>query len=149
MTQLTGVFVRLPLSGDQVQALENRICEYEDALIAIGTPVTGGELEVVGYADPEDLPLSDGGPTNWTADINAKPDDECTVALVRLPDALSKLAEKDAENTKLRDLLERLRDVVSRGMTQSVPLPGQQYPIGSHHHPIWVEIANALEGPGA
>lgn len=54
-----------------------------------------------------------------------------------------------AEIARLRDLLERLRDVVSRGMTQSVPIPGQQYPIGSHHHPIWAEIHNALEGTEA
>lgn len=145
-----GVFVRLPLSEEQVKTLEYRLEGYNSALLAIGTPITGGELYPIGYINEDAIGgLATGVYQSASIFRDEDVEHHDTVALTRQSDALAKLAERDAEIARLRDLLERLRDVVSRGMTQSVPLPGQQYPIGSHHHPIWVEIANALKGPEA
>ena len=124
----TGVFVRLPLDAAQEERFDRAYFpthNIEDALVAIGTPVTGGDLPVI-----------------TTLGTLRDP-----VPCVRQSDALAKIAEKDAEITQLRNLLARLRDVVSRGLTQSQTLPGEKYPIGSHHHPVWVEIARALEVP--
>lgn len=118
MTQPTGVFVRLhdgALNEEQIAKLCNPKRTMTESLLAIGTPVAGGELEVVGYADAADLPLSDGGPTNWTADISAKPDEHTTEALVRQSDALAKLAEKDAEIARLNAAINTARVSIVNG----------------------------------
>ncbi|MFT8445093.1 MAG: hypothetical protein ABF751_09800 [Acetobacter orientalis] len=52
----TGVFVRLPLSEERAQAMYDYVAgdiSKEDAILAIGTPVTGGELAVVDYSEYE------------------------------------------------------------------------------------------------
>lgn len=104
----TGVFVRFPLDEAQIMKLYNPKKSGNENLLAIGTPVTGGELDVVAYADPSDLPLNDGTECNWYAEVAGKTEDECTEGLVRQSDALAKLAEKDAEIARLRTGLARI-----------------------------------------
>ncbi|MFT9070305.1 MAG: hypothetical protein ABF446_08410 [Acetobacter orientalis] len=77
----TGVFVRLPLSNEQLGKLLAPIGPLNERLLAIGTPVAGGELEVVCYSH----------------EIGN------TGSLVRQSDAIAKLAEKDAEIVRLRE----------------------------------------------
>ncbi|WP_156478949.1 hypothetical protein [Acetobacter senegalensis] len=98
----TGVFVRLPLSDAHVLTLldaytggkETTNTKMQDALLDIGTPVTGGELEV--YHAPT---------------VISKNGAEC-IPLVRQSDALAKLAEKNAEiaaaNERCADTLQGL-----------------------------------------
>lgn len=117
----TGVFVRLPLSEEQAHTFlkessaawdecngssDGLACE--SGLLAIGTPVTGGELAVVAYADPSDLPLNDGSECNWYTEVTGKTEDECTEGLVRQSDALALLAARDAEIARLREALDQI-----------------------------------------
>ncbi|MBO1325279.1 hypothetical protein K2X14_07865 [Acetobacter sp. TBRC 12305] len=115
----TGVFVRLPLSNEQIGKLLAPIGTLNERLSPIGTPVTGGKLEVFGYADAVGLPLEDGGPTNWTADINAKPDETSTVPLVRHSDAQAAIAALQAENARLREALSHAREAITSDENKS------------------------------
>ena len=148
----TGVFVRLPFLGTErdriLKEAEVDPDRVEEAILAVGTAALGGELDVVGWG----LYSVGGGKlslfTNEAmAERWAKHFGRTLHPVVRQTDALAKIAEKDAEIAQLRNLLVRLRDAVSRGLTQSQTLPGEKYPIGSQHHPVWVEIASALEVP--
>ena len=100
-----GVFVRLPINADQrdiVLEIAGRDC-LTAALLAIGTPVTGGELDVVGT-----IHIGDNGKPFFTApEIYSTGGD-----VVRQSDAVAKLAEKDAEIARLRDENDGLRMAV-------------------------------------
>ncbi|MFT9025969.1 hypothetical protein [Acetobacter indonesiensis] len=103
-----GVFVRLPLSDEQKQAMYDYVSgdiSMEAAILAIGTPVTGGELEVVGYAPGEDLPLygDEGIDDTCFTEISLHRQADNDVPLIHQSDALAKLAEKDAEIVELRE----------------------------------------------
>lgn len=93
MTQPTGVFVRLPLSDEQRElmvdaaALGQHDDSHDKALLAIGTPVTGGELEVYHALTV----MTTGGPER--------------VPLVRQLDAQAALASAQAEIVRLREHL--------------------------------------------
>ncbi|MFT9360708.1 hypothetical protein [Acetobacter okinawensis] len=91
----TGVFVRLPLSGEQEHDLfvaattpVHTKTLLEGCLIAIGTPVTGGELE--------DIDIVDAAYGNSDAKY------------VRQSDAQAQIAARDAEIVRLRDALNNL-----------------------------------------
>ena len=96
----TGVFVRLPLSEDDCTLLIDASSfgapddSHDKALLAIGTPATGRELEVVGWAHGPHV--KDGQrfycirPQDKAAKIRPYYD----TALVRQSDALAKLAER-------------------------------------------------------
>lgn len=98
----TGVFVRLPLSREDEQKihdLEPYKGGKERALLSIGTPVTGGELEVVCSIDEDilrDISELDDDDEEYVTDMVFKPNPEGvdTAPLVRQSDALAKLAER-------------------------------------------------------
>lgn len=103
----TGVFVQLPLDVDDIrkmdQAMSQRMMAHskptlesasEAAILAIGTPVTGGELEVVAYDNIASGYLSRVEPV--TPNIN----------LVRQSDAQAQIAALEAEVVRLRSCLE-------------------------------------------
>lgn len=106
----TGVFVRLPLSADDIKKM-NRAMSWslevhpnptlettsEAALLAIGTPVWGGELKVVAYDNIASGYLSRVEPV--TPNIN----------LVRQSDAQAQIAARDAEIVRLREENEQLK----------------------------------------
>ncbi|WP_025828343.1 hypothetical protein [Acetobacter okinawensis] len=124
----TGVFVRLPLSSDDIQRMDRAMSKNleahakptlesasEAALLAIGTPVSGGELEVVGYfgrvansydegrgaytnfdLSPRLISISISAPVGSVKDI---------CALTRAPTAQAQIAARDAEIVRLREAL--------------------------------------------
>lgn len=124
----TGVFVQLPLSTRDIRRMDramSRILEAhakptlegasEAALLAIGTPVAGGELEVVGYSGrvTSNYDAEKGAYTNF--DLSRRlisisvsvpvgsVKDLC--ALVRQSEALAQIAARDAETGRLQELL--------------------------------------------
>jgi hypothetical protein len=92
----TGVFVRLPLSNEQLGKLLAPIGTLNERMISIGTPVTGGELQVVAYDNIASGYLSRVEPV--TPSIN----------LVRQSDAQAQIAALEAEVVRLREENERL-----------------------------------------
>lgn len=120
MTQPTGVFVRLPLSENAAETLAwDADCgNAEDALLAIGTPVTGGELEVVGYI-PEHPCLTKRDGTNAST-FEDRENKRHTVPLVSQSDALAKLAQKDAEIARLNEELSGFRAGLSELVAKEV-----------------------------
>ncbi|ASC05652.1 hypothetical protein S101468_01394 [Acetobacter pasteurianus subsp. pasteurianus] len=80
----------------------------------------GGELEIVGYADKHDLPLTheDDLPTYYSS-ISSGPEDNYIEPLVRQSDAQAKLAERGAEITRLNQKITKLKDIIARAMIQS------------------------------
>ncbi|CEF54572.1 TMF family protein [Acetobacter ghanensis] len=133
----TGVFVQFPLAEAQVSACSDARAKagveqgkptttstFEAALLAIGTPVQGGELGVVDYFEyaPE---YHDQGMGCGLEDRNIHDryeamsygwDQALERACSEFPetvlqsDALAKLAEKDAEIARLREALESLEN---------------------------------------
>ncbi|MCG4258165.1 hypothetical protein [Acetobacter senegalensis] len=94
----TGVFVRLPLSEEQVKTLEYRLEGYNSALLAIGTPVADGGLYPIGYINEDAIGgLATGVYQSASIFRDEDVEHHDTVALTRLSEALAKLAEKDAE----------------------------------------------------
>lgn len=53
---------------------------------------------------------------------------------------VDRIAELEAENERLRDVLERFREFVQHRATQWDTSDGPC----NHHNPIWLEIAEAL-----
>lgn len=100
----TGVFVRLPLSEASRELLVDAAAfgkpddSHDKAILAIGTPVTGGELEVAAYDNCRSGYLS-----------RAKPCTE-SIKLVRQSDAQAQIAALEAEIGRLREALESLEN---------------------------------------
>ncbi|GAA3668824.1 MULTISPECIES: hypothetical protein [Acetobacter] len=98
----TGVFVRFPLSEAARELLVDAAAfgkpddSHDKAILAIGTPVTGGELEVAAYDNCRSGYLS-----------RAKPCTE-SIKLVRQSDAQAQIAALEAEVVRLRHHLERI-----------------------------------------
>ncbi|CEF41085.1 hypothetical protein predicted by Glimmer/Critica [Acetobacter senegalensis] len=120
----TGVFVRLhngALNEEQIAKLCNPKRTMTESLLAIGTPVTGGELDIVCSIDEDilrDVRELDDDDEEYVTDMVFKPnpDGVDTVPLVRQSDALAKLAEKDAEIARLSTALQS-EDI---GFTQTI-----------------------------
>ena len=120
-----GVFVRLPLSEEQINELYHTVmyCGEEAALLAIGTPVADGELEteVVRVREHrKDIELP------WTYH-KAPPSDqdasEYELEVDRLlthKQAFARLTEKDAEIARLRLALARICDSGTQRTTVSM-----------------------------
>lgn len=114
----TGVFVRLPLSGEAASTMRDHIMSQilttdalEHTLHAIGTPMTGGKLKIVGYA-PSHL---EGG---WCAIFRKKSDAlKSSIPLVRQSDAQAQIAALEAEVVRLREAMEEARDQAVRGFS--------------------------------
>lgn len=117
----TGVFVRLPLSETDARKIRSAIDtpSYEPEslsaeLLAIGTPVPGGDLEVVAYDNIASGHLSRVRPCG--PNIN----------LVRQPDAQAKIMVLEAEVVRLREENERLHRIAHSGkgsVTQVIHSP--------------------------
>lgn len=92
----TGVFVRLHdglLNETQIAKLCNPKRSMTESLLAIGTPVTGGDMPVI-----------------TTLGTLRDP-----VPCVRQSDALAKLAEKDAEIARYREAMEEAQEYARKG----------------------------------
>ncbi|MFP2873709.1 hypothetical protein ACLEIY_15945 [Acetobacter tropicalis] len=118
--KVTGVFVHLPLSDEDCMTIRKHItskCLTNDGivngLLAIGTPVTGGELYPIGYINEDAIGgLATG--VYQSASIFRDEDVERhdTVALTRQSDTLAKLAEKDAEIARYREVISRIDGLI-------------------------------------
>ena len=86
----TGVFVRPRLSNEQLGKLLAPMDTLNERMLAIGTPVTGGDLEVAAYDNIASGQLSRVRPCG--ANIN----------LVRQSDAQAKIAALEAYVARLR-----------------------------------------------
>lgn len=146
--ELKGVFVRFPLS-DEVLAEFNSNLRIEDdikrdiahlggvecGLLAIGTPVTGGDVAVVDYSEYEPK-YHDNGMGCGLEDrgINDRYEamgygwDQAMERVcsefpetVLLSDHLAKLAERDAEIARLRECYEASEAIFETGVINSTP----------------------------
>ena len=105
--KITGVFVRLhdgKLSDQQTADLNDQSMTSLESLLAIGTPVAGGELEVVGYAHCVNGKIVTLG-TYRAPDVSSGIS-VTSEPLVRQSDARAKLAEKDAEIARLEESIQ-------------------------------------------
>lgn len=107
----TAVVVRLPLSEDDCGLLIDASSfgapddSHDKALLAIGTPVAGGELDVVGYIT-NNQPFDTNSPTHWILYKHQQHDWEHGV--VCQSDAQSALADAQAEIMRKDDEIDRL-----------------------------------------
>lgn len=128
----TGVFVRLPLSEDQIDALYNPKRSGEENLLSIGTPVQVMELYVVGYEYEMALRIEGGEGVEWEEAMPRRfipPYEDGwrvrnVVPLVRQSDAQAQIAARDAEIVRLREALDRIR---------LIPFPMMDLPAGIMH----------------
>ena len=104
-----GVFVRLPLSGDQKTCFYSRhyTGDPTPGLIAIGMPVAGWDLEVVGMRTRDMRSIATSA-WHYSGDVENDASTYETQFLICQSDALAKLAEKDAEIARLRAGLARI-----------------------------------------
>ncbi|WP_215754240.1 hypothetical protein [Acetobacter sp. P5B1] len=108
----TAVFVRLPLSEDDCGLLIDASSfgapddSHDKALIAIGTPVAGGELEVVGMRT-RDIRSIFTSIWHYSGDIESSGNYE-TELLVRQSDAQAALAAAHVDIARKDDEIDRL-----------------------------------------
>lgn len=110
----TGVFVRLPLSEEQIVSIAGWIPGSREELrnevlpsifSIIGTPVTGGELYPIGYIHEDAIGgLATG--VYQSASIFRDEDEEHndSIPLVRQSEAQAQIAARDAEIVRLREI---------------------------------------------
>ena len=130
MNQPTGVFVRLPLSEeraitfhkesshawDEFNGSSNALA-CEAGLLAIGTPVTGGDLYPVGYIAEDAIGgLATGIYQSASIFRNADKEHHDTVALVRFESAQAAIAALEAEVGRLREYYEANEDIKRTGL---------------------------------
>ncbi|MFT8655911.1 MAG: hypothetical protein ABF785_04375 [Acetobacter papayae] len=112
----TGVFVRLPLSDEDCMTIRKHITSkflkndgIVNGILAIGTTVQGGELEVVGWSHPQqlvDLHIDNGSPDDERFIVMSRVQiGSRDIALVRQSDALSQIAVRDAEIARLQSAM--------------------------------------------
>lgn len=115
----TGVFVRLPLSETDARKIRSAIDtpSYEPEslsaeLLAIGTPVTGGDVQVVGWCHQvqlADLHKDNGSPDRERFVVMSRTQFVSRdVPLVRQSDAQAQIAALEAEVVQLREALRLL-----------------------------------------
>ncbi|MCP1243275.1 hypothetical protein [Acetobacter lambici] len=124
----TGVFVRLPITDDQAQEMYRAYCAAyassslttrgtatQAALLAIGMPVRGAELEVVGWglypAGGSNLSIftNSGRAVKWANHFG-----RTLYPIVRQSDAQAQIAARDAEIVRLRDALVKSHAALKR-----------------------------------
>lgn len=147
-----GVFVRLPLSEDDCVLLIDASSfgapddSHDKALIAIGTPVMGGELEteVVRVREHrKDIELP------WTyhkappSDQDASEYELEVDRLITHKQALAKLAEKDTEIALLREVLSLFTAY------ESLMDDGEDVAAMAAYANLQLKIQEALKGPEA
>lgn len=106
----TGVFVRLPLSNEQLGKLLAPTGPLNERLLSIGTPVAGGELEKTIHqlvcAGIRNALVS-----NWSAGVcalHAKADLLAQEVMAGKPEAVAELAARDAEIVRLRNVINKM-----------------------------------------
>ena len=145
-----GVFVSLPLSEDQLNELYHAVMYLgeEAALRNIGTPVTGCDLEPLAFVNADRL--------KWKIETN---NDVCLTfsgkphfgggtlnlidGIVLHSDALTKLAEKDAEIARLRDVLSLFTAY------ESLMDDGEDVAAMAAYANLQLKVHEALKGPEA
>ncbi|OUI98770.1 hypothetical protein HK15_13030 [Acetobacter orientalis] len=120
----TGVFVRLPLSEEQLGLMVDAAAfgqpddSHDKALTAIGTPVAGGALDVVAYTSPEDIRRVRKGKSGDIYGAEKwEGSDDCvfTIPLVRQSDAQAQIASLEAEVVMLREAMEAAKGYARLG----------------------------------
>lgn len=108
----TGVFVGLPLSGEQIVSIAGWIPGSREELrnevlpsifSIIGTPVHGGKFDIVGWVAPELFANFDKILTGTV--VSSVMTDSKTLPLVRQSDAQAAIAAVRSENVRLREIL--------------------------------------------
>ncbi|KXV71397.1 hypothetical protein NKW54_08650 [Acetobacter cerevisiae] len=153
----TAVVVRLPLSDSHVLALldaytgdkETTNPKMEATLLAIGTPVVGGELEILGYVPNGNL--WDDARFGVRNLYRTTHDGAWTRAVTGLADAHAALAAAQAEIGRLRDALDdakRFHEDQDKAFSKQPPSAQGQW--HRHQHQEQIErIEEALKGPAA
>lgn len=103
----TGVFVRLPLSNEQLGKLLIPTRTFNERMISIGTPVTGGELRVSAFADY--IPPSAIGVMAQIFEVSDRRTKSFNEPLVRQSDAQAQIAALEAEVVRLRESYAAIR----------------------------------------
>lgn len=102
----TGVFVRLPLSNEQLGKLLAPIGTLNERMISIGTPVSGGELTRTGtiawFEKDREPSLSSYCPALFKAGDS--------VPVTSLPIAQAQIAALEAEVARLRGILSEIAE---------------------------------------
>ncbi|GAN66867.1 hypothetical protein [Acetobacter orientalis] len=147
----TGVFVRLPLSDEQEEQFDTFYGlggGLEKAVSCLGTPVTGGELEVVGYIT-DNRPFDTNTLTHWILYKHRQHDREYGVVLQS--DALAQIAARDAEITRLREALVQQKTFhESEDKSLSKQPPSSQGAWRRNQHQEQIELIDeALKGGAA
>lgn len=129
-----GTLVLFPLSDDDIQTfitVGDKVWEannpgsgtrpFEDALCAIGMPITDKQFEIVGYADERDLPLTrpELSKVHYTS-IACAPSAAHQSPLVKLSEAQAQNAVLAAEATRLRSLLQSILPKASTACVRSL-----------------------------
>lgn len=145
MTQPTGVFVRLPLDEAQIMKLYNPKKSGNENLLAIGTPVTGGELRMRGY----EYEVKRQGCDEFSHDVGRSVSSinpaisgieyRNISPLVSQSDAQAAIAVLEAEITKKNDTIKSL---VDEGLKASSLLLAEVKNLEA-------EVKKALKGPEA
>ena len=125
---IKGVFVRLPLSEGAVdqylraihsgEPLEAEASALEAGLLAIGTPVTGGDIPVAAYTSQYDIDRVRKGKSgdiygakNW----EGSDEEVFSIPLIRQSDAQAQIAALEAEVVRLREAMEEAQGYARKG----------------------------------
>ena len=173
--EIIGAFVRVPLRAGAVdqylraihsgESLEAEAIALEAGILAVGTPVTGGDLptEVVRIRERgADInlpwiylktPPSDQDASEYELEVERLLTHEqaqaqiaaleAEVAELHEAEVLAR-ASTEASISRLTSLLREFRDAAAAEVTATGH--SSHYPFRSHHHPIWTRVADALEG---
>ena len=117
----TGVFVRLPLSDEQRGKIVAEMMfaplsvsdAFSKAALNIGTPVTGGDMEITGYI-PEQWCLTKRDGTNAST-FEDRQGRRHTIPLIRQSDAQAQIAALEAEVVRLREYYEASEVIAREG----------------------------------
>lgn len=161
----TGVFVRLPLSEEDLATFNGKCrIEYdvkqdiahlggvEGGILAIGTPITGGELEVAGWCHPQqlsDLYIDNGSPEGERFVVMSRVQiGSRDIPLVRQSEAQAQIAARDAEITRLREALQEIRNVCGSDISEKALLGGFFAPTTLAEQ-VYCFVGDALKGGAA
>ena len=122
--EVKGVFVRLPLSDAAQELLVDAAAfgkpddSHDKAILAIGTPVTGGDVPVAAYTSQHDIDRVRKGKSgdiygakNW----EGSDEEVFNIPLVRQSDAQAKIAALEVEVVRLMEIVTTARTSISQG----------------------------------
>ena len=114
----TGVFVRFPLSDERREVFITEMdcgAEAEQAIRAIGTPVTGGDLKVVAYDNITSRHLSRVQPCGANINLVRQSDAQAQIAALE-----ADMARKDQRIAELEGELSGFRAELSELIAKEV-----------------------------